>query len=88
MTALPYRRRPLISFTRERIILQLQLATPGSGSMTSRIKRSISSLEEATARTWSFFSSYTVDLRDDFVPLQYLRDLGKRVRQGFNFKIA
>ena len=48
-----YSRSPLMSLMRERMMLQLQLTTPGSGSITSRISRSISSLEAATAWTCS-----------------------------------
>ena len=49
----PYSRRPLMSLTRDRIMLQLQLTTPGKGSMTVCRKTSISSAEAATAWTWS-----------------------------------
>ena len=45
-----YSRSPLISLMRDRMMLQLQLTTPGSGSMTSRMSVSISSLEVATAK--------------------------------------
>ena len=48
-----YSRRPLMSLTRDRIMLQLQLTTPGKGSMTVCRKTSISSAEAATAWTWS-----------------------------------
>lgn len=48
-----YNRRPLISLMRERIILQLQLTTPGKVSMTVCRKTSISSAEAATAWTCS-----------------------------------
>lgn len=44
-----YRRRPFISLIRDRIILQLQLITPGRLSMTVCRKVSISSPEAATA---------------------------------------
>ena len=37
-----------MSFTRDRMMLQPQLVTPGHGSMTSRSKASISSWEAAT----------------------------------------
>ena len=52
-------RRPLMSLIRDKMMLQLQLSTPGSGSMTSRISFSISSLEDATACTWSLFFPVT-----------------------------
>ena len=46
-----YSRNPLISLIRDKIVLQLQLITPGSVSMTVCRKCSISSLDEATACT-------------------------------------
>ena len=46
-----YKRQPLISLIRDKIILQLQLIIPGSVSMTLCRKSSISSLDEATACT-------------------------------------
>ena len=55
----PYSRKPLMSLIRDRIMLQPQLTTPGSGSMTSRIRSSISSLEVATAWTWSLLFPVT-----------------------------
>ena len=48
-----YSRNPLISLMRDKIVLQLQLITPGSVSITLSRKRSISSLDEATACTCS-----------------------------------
>ena len=48
-----YSRNPLISLIRDKIVLQLQLITPGSVSMTVCRKCSISSLDEATACTCS-----------------------------------
>ena len=42
-------RSPLMSLMRDRIILQLQLVTPGKVSMTPCRKTSISSAEAATA---------------------------------------
>ena len=49
----PHSRRPLMSLIRDRMMLQSHRTTPGRGSMTSRISRSISSPEAATAWTWS-----------------------------------
>ena len=43
-----YSRNPLISLIRDKIVLQLQLITPGSVSITVCRKCSISSLDEAT----------------------------------------
>ena len=48
-----YSRNPLISLIRDKIVLQLQLITPGSVSITVCRKCSISSLDEATACTCS-----------------------------------
>ncbi len=48
-----YSRNPLISLIRDKIVLQLQLITPGRASMTLCRKCSISSLDEATACTCS-----------------------------------
>ena len=48
-----YSRNPLMSLIRDKMVLQLQLITPGSASMTVCRKRSISSLDEATACTCS-----------------------------------
>ena len=44
-----YKRSPFMSLMRDRIILQLQLTTPGNVSMTVCRKVSISSEEAATA---------------------------------------
>ena len=48
-----YSRNPLISLIRDKIVLQLQLITPGSVSITVCRKCSISSLDEATVCTCS-----------------------------------
>lgn len=45
----PYKRNPFISLMRDKIILQLQLCTPGRVSMTVCKNVSISSAEAATA---------------------------------------
>ena len=50
-----YKRNPLISLIRERIILQLQLITPGNVSIVVCKKSSISLLEAATACTCNLF---------------------------------
>ena len=47
-----YKRSPFISLMRDKIILQLQLTTPGKASMTVCRKTSITSAEAATAWTW------------------------------------
>ena len=49
ITSDSYSRRPFMSLMRERIILQLQLTTPGKVSMTVCRNVSISSPEAATA---------------------------------------
>lgn len=49
ITSASYSRRPFMSLMRERIILQLQLTTPGKVSMTVCRNVSISSPEAATA---------------------------------------
>ena len=54
-----YSRNPLISLMRDKIVLQLQLIMPGSASMISCRKCSISSLDEATACTCSLFLPVT-----------------------------
>lgn len=54
-----YKRNPLISLIRERIILQLQLVTPGNVSIVVCKKCSISLLEAATACTCNLFFPVT-----------------------------
>ncbi len=54
-----YSRKPLTSLMRDKMMLQLLFTTPGKESITCCIKRSISSLEAATACTCSLFLPVT-----------------------------
>ena len=61
-----YKRNPLISLIRERIILQLQLVTPGNVSIVVCKKCSISLLEAAMYMQF-VFSCNTINLSNNII---------------------